>query len=83
MVSGASNPRATSTAASPTCISQTSVNNDWNNWLVLHGNDTVRSEDVRLIGRNVGLNFTGDQNNMFDVLSGVGRNNREGDGHGA
>ena len=50
---------------------------------MLHGNDTVRSEDVRLIGRNVGLNFTGDQNNMFDVLSGVGRNNREGDGHGA
>ena len=81
-VSGASKPKASSKAASPNCTSQTSVNNDWNNWLMLHGNDKVRSEDVCDIGRAVGLNFTRDKNNMFDVLSGVGRNNREGDGDG-
>jgi hypothetical protein len=28
----------------------------------------------------VGLNFKGDKNNMFDVLSGVGRKKSEGGG---
>jgi len=78
----ASKAKATSKAASSNCTSQTSVNNDWNNWLVLHGNEKVRSEDVRDIGRTVGLNFTGDKNNMFDVLSGAGRKNREGGSDG-
>ena len=49
---------------------------------MLHGNEKVRSEDVRDIGRTVGLNFTGDKNNMFDVLSGAGRKNREGGSDG-
>ena len=68
--------------ASTTSNSQTSVNNDWNNWLVLHGNDKVLAEDVCAIGRTVGLTFSGDLNNKFDVLSGMGRKNREGGGDG-
>lgn len=61
--------------------SQASVNNnDWSNGLVLHGSDKAKSEDVRGIGKVVGLNFKGDKNNTFDVLSGVGRKNKEGDG---
>ena len=83
LVSGDSKAKATSKAASSNNTSQTSVNNDWNNWLVLHGNEKVRSEDVRDIRRTAGLNFTGDKNNMFDVLSGAGRKTREGGGDGA
>jgi len=79
-LSGTSKAKAASKAVSSNCTSQTSVNNDWNNWLVLHGNDKVRSEDVRDIGKSVGLNFASDNNNMFDVLSGAGRKIREGGG---
>jgi hypothetical protein len=60
--------------------SQASVNNDWTHWLVLHGSDKVRSDDVRGFGEKVGLNFKGDKNNMFNVLSGVGRKYSEGGG---
>jgi len=83
LAAGDSKAKATSKAASSNSSSQTSVNKDWNNWLVLHGNDKVRSEDVRDIGRTVGLDFTGDKNNMFDVLSGAGRKAREGGEDGA
>ena len=81
--SGVSKAEVTSKVTSSNGTSQSSVNNDWTNWLVLHGNDKVLSEDVCEIGRTVGLNFSGDKNNMFDVLSGVGRKNREGGGEGA
>jgi hypothetical protein len=62
--------------------SQSSVNNDWTNWLVLHGNKQDAVEDVCGIGKAVGLKFQGDKNNSFDVLSGAGRKNKEGDGGG-
>ena len=81
-VSGTSRAKVTSKSGSPNCTSQTSVNNDWNNWLVLHGNDKVMSDDVCEIGRTIGLNFNGDKINMFDVLSGVGRKTRVGGGDG-
>lgn len=58
--------------------SQASINNDWKNWLVLHGSDQAKSDDVRGFGKIVGLKFKGDKNNMFDVLSWVGRKNSEG-----
>jgi hypothetical protein len=60
--------------------SQASVNNDWTHWLVLQGTDKVRSHDVRGIGEKVGLDYKGDKNNRFDVLSGVGRKKSEGGG---
>jgi len=50
--------------------------------LVLHGNKKVLSEDVCEIGKSLGIKFSGDKNNMFDVLSGVGRKNSEGGGRG-
>ena len=40
------------------------------------------SEDVCGIGKTIGLKFNGDKNNMFDVLSGVGRKNNCGGGDG-
>jgi len=46
--------------------SQVLDNNDWTHWLVLHGSDKAKSDDVRGIGKKVGLNFKGDTNNMFD-----------------
>jgi len=58
--------------------SQSSVNNDWKNWLLLHGSDRVAHEDFMGIGKEIGLNFDGDNNNRFDVLSGVSRKNKEG-----
>ena len=59
-----------------------SINNDWSNWLVLHGNSKVVNDDVCNIGKMVGLKFKGDKNNMFDVLSGGGRRNPESGGKG-
>ena len=58
------------------------VNNDWSNWLVLHGNNKVVNDEVCDIGKMVGLKFKGDKNNMFDVLSGVGRRKSESGGNG-
>lgn len=63
-------------------VSQSSVNNDWENWLVLHGTHRVAQEDVMGIGKEIGLKFGGDNNNMFDVLSSVRRKNKEGVGKG-
>ena len=80
--SGASKDKVPSFEISSGNDSQQSVNNDWTNWLVLHGNDKVLSDDVREVGKVVGLNFKGDKNNSFDVLSGVSRKNKEGDGFG-
>jgi len=66
--------------ASATVESQSSVNNDWENWLVLHGNEKTKSEDVCEIGKAVGLKFAGDKNNMFDVLTTKGRKHQGGGG---
>ena len=63
-------------------VSQSSVNNDWENWLVLHGTDRVAQEDVTGIGKEIGLKFGRDNNNMYDVLSSVRRKNKEGVGKG-
>jgi len=77
VVSSASNDKVITNDSSSANGSQTSVTNDWMNWLVLHGRGEVLSDDVRELGKVVGLNF----NNKFDVLSGVGRKNKEGDGN--
>ena len=41
---------------------------------MLHGKDKARLDDV---GKAVGLKFEGDKNNMFDVLSGRGKKNKD------
>ncbi|MCI90324.1 sulfate transporter, partial [Trifolium medium] len=40
-----------------------SVNNDWKHWVVMHGNEQVAMEDVRDIGRAIGVQFKGDNVN--------------------
>ena len=37
---------------------------------------------MRGISKALGIKFNGDKKNMFDVLSEVGRKNKEGEGHG-
>ena len=81
-VSNASKAKDQSKDGSLSGESQPSVNNDWQNWLVLHGNAKVMSEDVCDVGKAIGLKFNGDKNNMFDVLSGVGRKNDGGGRNG-
>lgn len=51
--------------------SSSSVNNDWKNWVVLRGDEEVEVEDVRGMGKAVGLIFKGDNHNSFIVLSRV------------
>jgi len=50
-----------------------SENTDWRNWVVLHGNDEIAVEDVWGIRKAIGVKFTGDKANMFNVLSRGGR----------
>jgi len=50
--------------------------------VVLHGNDKIANEDIRGMGKAVGLNFSGVNHNMFDVLSRRGRKNKEGGRNG-
>ena len=53
--------------------SNSSVNKDWENWVLLHGNKKVATEDVREIGLSLGVNFKGDKNNSFNLLTREGR----------
>lgn len=53
--------------------SNSSVNKDWENWVVLHGKKEVAVEDVKEIGKTLGVNFLGDKNNRFNLLSKEGR----------
>jgi len=55
-----------------------SVNNDWVNWVAVHGNEKVVMEDVKGIGEAIGVQFYGNNNNMFGVLSRKGRGRKEG-----
>jgi hypothetical protein len=49
--------------------SQVSVNNDWQNWVVLNGSDTSKDEDIHVIGKAIGVSFKGSSHNKFSVLS--------------
>lgn len=49
--------------------SSASVNNDWKNWVVLHGNADVVKEDVCCFGKSLGVKFYDDKSNKFRVLS--------------
>jgi len=57
--------------------SASSVNNDWKNLVVLRGNEEVEVEDVRGIGKAIGVNFKGDSHNRFSVLSRVWKEKRK------
>jgi len=49
--------------------SNSSVNKEWENWVIMHENKEVAKVDVTKIGRVIGLNFNGDTNNSFNLLS--------------
>jgi len=50
-----------------------SANNDWQHWVVMRGNEVVADDDVRGIGRDIGLDFPGAIHNRFEVLHGEGK----------
>ena len=53
--------------------SNSSVNKDWEDWVVLHGKKEVVEDDVKVIGKTLGVNFKGDNNNSFNLLSKEGK----------
>jgi hypothetical protein len=54
--------------------------NDWKNWVALHGNDQVVREDIRGIWQSIGVSFRGDKENMFRALSRAGKGKGENSG---
>jgi hypothetical protein len=65
---------------SDTKSSLASVNKDWENWVIMHGNEKVAVEDVWGIGKVIGVKFNGSDENMFKVLSGEGRGRKPNSG---
>jgi len=50
-------------------FSSTSVTNDLTIWVVLRGSEKAVVVDVEDIGKEIGVSFPGDTNNIFNVLS--------------
>jgi len=50
-----------------------SVNKDWENWVVLHGKGQGVAADVRNLGKAVGVKYQCDTLNSFDLLTREGR----------
>jgi len=53
--------------------SSSTVNNDWVNWVLAHGNPEGVAKDVKDIGKVIGVSFKGDPNNSFNLLTRAGR----------
>ena len=53
--------------------SSSTVNKDRESWVVLHDKSKGVSHDVKEIGNVIGVNFKGDSNNSFNLLSRAGR----------
>jgi hypothetical protein len=59
-------------ATNPSKSSNTSsslVNKDLENWVVIHGRKELADEDVREIGKSLGVHYVGDKNNRFNLLT--------------
>jgi hypothetical protein len=69
-------------ASSEESLTSASVNNDWKNWVVMQGNDQVAEDDVRVIGKSIGLEFKGASENRLSVLFRGGKSKQECSGHG-
>ncbi|KEH24095.1 hypothetical protein MTR_7g103360 [Medicago truncatula] len=52
--------------------SSSSVNNDWQHWVVMREDQSVADADVRGIGKDIGIDFPGANQNRFAVLHGEG-----------
>ncbi|CAJ2667463.1 unnamed protein product [Trifolium pratense] len=64
-------------ASSDDSSSLGSVNNDWKNWVAIHGNDQLAVDDVWGIGKAIGVKFRGDNVNMFNILSRASKGKKE------
>jgi hypothetical protein len=53
--------------------SHSSINNDWENWVVLQGKEVVAKADVRDLGQTVGVKYQCVTNNSFNLLTKEGR----------
>lgn len=53
--------------------SNSSINHDWENWVILHGKHQAAVDDVKDIGKKVGLTFNCDTGNNFNLLTKEGR----------
>jgi hypothetical protein len=49
--------------------STASVNNDWQNWVALQGPKNAKKNDIKSLGKVIGVSYTGDINNQFSILS--------------
>jgi len=56
-------------------VSSNSVNNDWKNWVVMHGSEKVAKEDVRSLGASIVVQFIG-SHNVFGVLARRGKSKK-------
>jgi hypothetical protein len=57
------------------------INNDWQNWVTVHGDERIAVDDVWGIGEAIGVTFRGDKENMFHVLSRAGKGKQEKSEH--
>jgi hypothetical protein len=48
-------------------------NNEWQNWVLVHGNSKAVADDVRNIGKAVGVQYKCDTTNSFNLLTREGR----------
>lgn len=55
-----------------------SVNTDWQHWVVMRGNQSVTDADVRGIGKDIGLDFSDVTQNRFAVLLGEDKGVKSG-----
>jgi len=69
----ASSKATTDSTTVSTKNSSSSVDNDWVNWVHLHGEPKLVSEDVKELGKVVGVKYQCDTSNTFNLLSGEGR----------
>ena len=45
------------------------VNKEWQNWVVLRGNEEAKAKDIKGIGDVISVSFKGNNQNKFSVLS--------------
>jgi len=69
----ASSKATTDSTTVSTKNSSSSVDNDWVNWVHLHGEPKSVSEDVKELGKVVGVKYQCDTSNTFNLLSREGR----------
>ncbi|GAU38950.1 hypothetical protein TSUD_363890 [Trifolium subterraneum] len=60
---------ATRPGSSADTVSSASVNNDWKHWVVMHGTEKTAVDDIRDIGKAIGVVLNDEHSNMFSALA--------------